>query len=180
MTATKDGLGIEEVPANDAPQTQIMGDVPEGVEVGTKIPKSPQTLRRKKDKQVMGLVHMSPRNPRYNKLSMEEKGKEISIETDEEEEDLQALITAVEEEEEVEEDIQPSPSLTKLLVYVPPRKGKTKVPKNLDEMKSSLQTLLLPNGIVFEGMHLGCVPTMKFEDWDLAQSEKFQHLETGI
>ena len=34
------------------------------------------------------------------------KGKEVTIETDDEEEDLQALISAIEEEEDVEEDIQ--------------------------------------------------------------------------
>ena len=64
-------------------------------------------------------------------------------------------------------------------MYVPPRKGKTKVPKDLDKTKSSLQIFLLPDGIVFEGTHLGHVPTMKFEDWDLTDHEKFPHLETG-
>jgi len=62
--------------------------------------------------------------------------------------------------------------------YVPPWKGKTKIPKDLDATKSALQTPLLPNGIIFEGSHLGCVPTMKFEDWYLTDSEKFPHLET--
>lgn len=28
-------------------------------------------------------------------------------------------------------------------------------------------------------MHLGYVPTMKFEDWDLAECEKFLHLDIG-
>ena len=79
---------------------------------------------------------MSLRNPRHRKLSMEEKGKAVTIETDEEEKDLQALITAMKEEEEVEEDIQPLHSTTKLPAYVPLWKGKTKVLKNLDEMKS--------------------------------------------
>lgn len=64
----------------------------------------------------------------------------------------------------MEEDIQPIHSVTKLPTYVPPSKGKTKVLKYLDETKSSLQTPLLPDGIVFEGMHLGRVATMKFED----------------
>ena len=32
---------------------------------------------------------------------------------------------------------------------------------------------------MFEGMHLGRVSTMKFEDWGLADHEKFPHLETG-
>jgi len=77
----------------------------------------------------------------------------------------------------VEEDIQPLYFATKLPVYVPPRKGKTKVTKNLDKTKSSLQILLLLNDIVFEGTHLGHVLNMKFEDKDLADSDKFLHLE---
>jgi len=52
------------------------------------------------------------------------------------------------------------------------------VVKDLDEMRSSLQILHLPDGIVLEGTHLGCMPTMKFEDWDLIDSEKFLHLVT--
>ena len=32
--------------------------------------------------------------------------------------------------------------------------------------------------LYFRGMHLGRVPTMKFEDWDLTGREKFSHLET--
>ena len=64
----------------------------------------------------------------------------------------------------MEVDTQARHSVTKLPTYVPPRKGKAKVPKDLDETKSLLQTLLLPNGITFEGTHLGRVPTMKFVD----------------
>jgi len=36
----------------------------------------------------MGPVCMSLRNPRHKKLSMEEKGKAVRLEMDEEEEDL--------------------------------------------------------------------------------------------
>ena len=85
----------------------------------------------------MGPVCMFPRNLRHRKLSMEEKGKAITIETDEEEEDSQALIAVV-EEEDMEEDIQPLRSATKLSAYVPLRKGKSKVLKDLDETKISL------------------------------------------
>jgi len=53
------------------------------------------------------------------------------------------------------------------------------VPKDLDETKSFLQTPLLPDDIMFEGMHLGRVLTMKFEDWDLTGHKKFPHLEIG-
>jgi len=53
------------------------------------------------------------------------------------------------------------------------------VPKDIDESKISLQTLLLPNDIVFEGAHLGRVPMLNFKDWDLANHEKFPHLVTA-
>ena len=69
--------------------------------------------------------------------------------------------------------------LTRLPAYVPPQKGKAKVPQDIDERKSSLQTPLLPNDIVFEGAHLGWVPVLKFKDWDLADHEKFPHLMTA-
>ena len=122
---------------------------------------------------------MSPRNLHHNKLSMEEKGKAVTIETDEEEEDLQALIATAKEEEDVEEDIQSLRSATKLLEYVPPQKGKTKIPKDLDAMKSALQTPLLPNEIRFDGPPLGRVPNTKFEDWDVTDSKKFPQLAAG-
>lgn len=86
----------------------------------------------------MGPVCMSLRNLWHKKISMEENGKEITIETNKEEEDLQTLIAGAEEEEDTEEDIQPLRSTTKLLAYVPLRKGKTKVPKDLGETKISL------------------------------------------
>ena len=78
----------------------------------------------------------------------------------------------------MEVDTQPTHSATKFPTYVPLRKGKAKVPNNLDETKSSLQTPLLLDGIMFEGTHLGCMLSMKFKDWDLAKHEKFPHLET--
>jgi len=90
---------------------------------------------------------------------------------------LQDLTIIEEEEEGMEVDTQPRNSVTKLPAYVPLQKEKAKVPKDLDETKSLLQTPLLPNGIMFEGTHLGQVPSMKFEDWDLADRENFPHLE---
>jgi len=54
--------------------TMQVGDTPE-------IPKSPQTPRPKKDKQAVGPVCMSSRNLSFGKLSMEEKGKVITIKT---------------------------------------------------------------------------------------------------
>lgn len=95
---------------------------------------------------------------------MAKKGKVVTINTNEEEEDLHSLTIIVEDDEDKEGDIQPICSATKLPTYVPPQKGKTKVLKDLDETKSSLQTPLLTDGIVFEGTHLGRMPTMKFKD----------------
>lgn len=66
--------------------------------------------------------------------------------------------------------------ITKLPKYVPLCKGKAKVPKDINKRKSSLQTSLLLDDIVFEGSHLGWVPILKFGDWDLVNHEKFPHL----
>ena len=44
---------------------------------------------------------MSPRNLWFSKLSMEEKGKVFTIETYDEEEDLQALIDEIKEAEDM-------------------------------------------------------------------------------
>ena len=62
--------------------------------------------------------------------------------------------------------------------YVPPCKLKAKVPKDIDESKSSLQTPFLLDDFVFEGPHLGQVTVLKFEDWDLTDDEIFMHLAT--
>jgi len=88
MIATKDGLRIKEVTTSKAVQAPTMEDVPEGAKIVTEILKSPRTPRPKKDKQAMAPMHVSPRNTLRSNLSMEEKGKAIMIETDEEEEDL--------------------------------------------------------------------------------------------
>lgn len=61
--------------------------------------------------------------------------------------------------------------------YVPPRKGKAKVPKDLDAIDNILITPSIPKGVLFNGMMIGRIPTMKFKDWDLVDTEKFPHLE---
>lgn len=127
MTDTRADLGFEEGTTGEAASTHTVHDVPEGTGVAPEILKSPRMPRPKKDKQAMGPVRMSPRNPWFGKLSMEENGKVVTTETDEEEEDLQALIAKVEEEEDVEADIQPMHYIAKLPEYVPLRKGKVKV-----------------------------------------------------
>jgi len=98
---------------------------------------------------------------------MEEKRKVVSLEIDEE------------EEEDMEMETKGTDSLTRLPAYVPPWMGKEKVPKDLYESKSSLQTPLLPEDIIFERVHLGWVPSLMFEDQDLADNEKFPHLATA-
>jgi len=49
----------------------------------------------------------------------------------------------------MEEETEPTHPPTKLPAYIPMRKGKEKVPNDLDESKSSLQTLLLQDDIIF-------------------------------
>lgn len=126
----------------------------------------------------MGPVHVFPRNPRFDKLSMAEKEKAVTIKSDEEEEDLQALITKIDAKDDFAEDVSLIPSAKNLPMYIPPWKGKAKIPKDLKATKSVLQTPLLPDGIRFEGTPLGRIPTMKFKYWDLVDSEKFPHLAT--
>ena len=79
----------------------------------------------------------------------------------------------------MEEETEPAHPPTKLLAYIPPQKGKAKVPKDLDESMKSLHTPTLLDDTIFEGTHLGRVPGLKFEDRDLADHEKFPHLETA-
>ena len=68
--------------------------------------------------------------------------------------------------------------ITQLSEYVPPRKHKSKVPKDIDESKTPLQTPLLPNEIYFDGLRLAWVPIFKIEDWNLVDHEKFLHMVT--
>ena len=103
-----------------------------------------------------------PAKPIAHQASNGGEGEVINIKTDEEEEELEDIIIEEDEDEGMEEETEPTYPPTKLLAYIPPRKGKAKVPKDLDESKSSLQTLLLPDDIIFEGMHLERVPNLKF------------------
>lgn len=61
---------------------------------------------------------------------------------------------------------------------MPPSKGKAKVPANLDEVDTVIVTPSLPKAVPVENSVVGCVVTMKFEDWDLADIVKFPHLTT--
>lgn len=71
--------------AEETTQTLTMGDVPKGDGIVVEIPNSPCTPRPKKDKQAADHVCVSPWNPLCKKMSMEDKGKTITIETSEEE-----------------------------------------------------------------------------------------------
>lgn len=120
MMAPRRGLGFKEGTTSKAAPTHMVHNETEGTQVVREILKLPRTPRPEKDKQAIGPVRMSPRNPQLGRLSMEEKGKIFTIETNEEEDELQALITKVKEEEDVEVDTQPMHSIAKLPKYVPP------------------------------------------------------------
>lgn len=68
-------------------------------------------------------------------------------------------------------DIEGVDPISKILEYIPPRWGKVKVSKDPDEGKFLLNTPLLPDQITFEGPCLACVPHLRLEDWDLADTE---------
>ena len=80
---------------------------------------------------------------------MEEERKTINIERNDKEEDPPTFFEEIELEEEMEEDIMPVPAPAKWPKYVPPQKGRVKVPKDLDVVKDTLITLTLPKGVLF-------------------------------
>ena len=82
----------------------MIGDALESVRIVAEIPKLSRMPRPKKDKQPMVSVHMAPRNPLRTKLTKEEKGKEINLEADEEEEDLEEILVEEKEDEEMKEE----------------------------------------------------------------------------
>lgn len=132
-----------------------------------KIRKCPRTLLHRKHAWA---------SPQFNKLSIVENGKAITMELEEDEEDLQALITLIEAQDEEEEHVPQVSSTIILPPYISPWKGTPKIPKDLEATKSTLQTPLLPDEIRFDGLPLGRIQNIKFEDWDLADSEKFPQL----
>lgn len=120
MTVARTRVRFTEVTA----EPSMAHEEPEEVETVPKVPKSLQMPRPQKDKQTMGPIHVSPRNPWFHKLSMVEKGKSITIETEEEEEDFQALITQIEVQDDEVEDASKKHSTTKLPPYIPHGRGK--------------------------------------------------------
>ena len=61
-------------------------------------------------------------------------------------------------------DLEGSNHISKLPKYIPLLRGKTKVPKDIDECKVTLHTPLLSDQIVFEVPCLGRIPLLKLED----------------
>lgn len=100
---------------------------------------------------------------------MEEKGKTVTIESDEEDKGSPIYVEEVNpEEDHIQPVRQPN--------YVPPSKGKAKVPTNLHEVDTVLVTLALLKLVSVESSVVSHVVTMKFEDWDLTEVIKFPHL----
>ena len=127
--------------AEEAVQEIAVVEALESTRIIVEVPKSPRTSRPKKDKQAMIPMRISPQNPQRTKLTLQEKGKAINLEADKEESEE---ILVEEEDKEMEVETQGVDPITRLPEYVPPRKGKSKVPKDIDESKSYLQTPLLP------------------------------------
>ncbi len=110
-------------------------------------------MKDKKGKQPAIPVRTSPRqNP--PKPTTQEKGKVINIEA--KEEDIEDILMDDEDVGvEIEEfEAQGTCLITRLPKYVPPRKPKSKVPKDIDENKTPLQTPLLPDKKNFDGPRL--------------------------
>lgn len=113
-------MEIAEIIAEEAVQALTLEDAPKDVEIVVEIPKSPHTLMLKKDKHLMILMRVSPRNLLHTILMMEEKGNVVNLETDEDEGDLEDLIIEEDEDEGMEEEIEHAHPPTKLLAYIPP------------------------------------------------------------
>jgi len=96
---------------------------------------------------------------RFNKLLEVKKGKEITTEFEEDEEGLQALIDQIEAQDEEEENAFQIPSLPP---YISPWNGTTKVPKDLETTKSTLQTPFILDEIRFDSLPVGRVLNIKF------------------
>lgn len=103
--------------------------------------------------------------PTQKKDKQPEKGKEKVV-------DLE-----VEEGQGTEDvDAKGEEPITKLPHYIPPRKGKEKIPKDPNSEKFATFRPLLPKQVPFEGPRLVRVLLLKMEDWDLADHTNFPHL----
>lgn len=85
MKETQDLLTrMMSTPKEDTQEIPV-GEAPKSFEVIVEVPKSPRKLRPNSDKQAMILVCVSPRNPQRTRLTLQENGKAINLEADEEE-----------------------------------------------------------------------------------------------
>lgn len=138
IVTSKEVMEITEMIDEEATHALTMGDTLEGARIVAEIPKSLFTPRPKKYKREMVPIRVSLWNLLRTKLSMKEKGKAITIETDEEQECLEDQIITEDKDEGMEVETEPAHPPTNLPAYVPLRKGKAKVPKDPDETKRSL------------------------------------------
>jgi len=144
--------------------TEMLAEVPKSLQSPRpKLTPTKETVKDKKGKKPATSVHASlRRNPL--KPTSQEKGKVIKL--DLEEEDIEDIRMDNEDVgvdvEEVE--TQGADPITRLSEHVPPQKPKTKVPKDIHEIKTPLQTPLLLDEISFDGPHLARVPLLKLED----------------
>jgi len=65
-------------------------------------------------------------------------------------------------------DVEGVDPITKLLDYIPSRKGKAKVTEDPNSEKFVIHMPLLPEKIALEGLYLAWVSLLKMEYWDLA------------
>ena len=119
---------------------------------------------------MVGIVWASPR---LNKHSEVDKGKAVTTEPTEEDNNLQALIDEIDAQAKEEEVAFRLPSLP---LYLSPWTRTTKILKDVDVAKTMLQSPLLPNDIRFEGLSMACISSIKFEDWYLVDNDKFPKL----
>lgn len=88
---------------------------------------------------------------------MQEKAKMIDLEPEEEFEEIPMDDKDILVETKAIE-IEGSHQISKMLEYIPPCRGKTKVPKDINESIVTLHRPLLSDQIVFERPCLGCTP----------------------
>jgi len=73
------------IPKEAAQEIEVAEATLESAELVVKVPKSPMKVRPNKDKYIMLPMHISTRNPQRTKLTLQETGKAINVEADEEE-----------------------------------------------------------------------------------------------
>ena len=87
-------------------------------------------------------------------------------------EELEVII-----KEDIVEEVDPMSWLPK---YMAQRKPVVKITKDLEKVKSHINTSLLPEKLPFEGEMFAKLPMLKLEDWDLANCVKFPLLAPSV